>query len=103
MPTRPDEKPGDTTAWYVSMRAWPKGYDLAHQAVQASVVTILNGVNPGTVLQGDHGAWYRALFAPSVQAGLLNAEDLAGYRNQPVFIRHAGPKAGQRPCAWQWR
>jgi Fic family protein len=35
----------------------------------------------------DHAIWYRELFSPSVKAGLIAASDLAGYRNQPVYIR----------------
>src|SRR5690606_33853847 len=34
-------------------------------------------------------SWYRELFAPSVTAGIIKASDLAGYRNQPVFIRRS--------------
>jgi Fic family protein len=33
--------------------------------------------------------WYQALFGPSVRAGILKASDLAGYRNDQVFIRGA--------------
>jgi hypothetical protein len=33
--------------------------------------------------------WYRALFSPSVAAGVLKASDLAGWRNDQVFIRGA--------------
>ena len=36
-----------------------------------------------------HRTWYRELFAPSVEAGIVRASDLAGYRNQSVFIRHS--------------
>jgi len=39
------------------------------------------------VVSNDHSIWYRELFAPSVNAGLIAASDLAGYRNQPVYIR----------------
>ncbi len=38
--------------------------------------------------------WYQALFAPSVQIGLVAAESLAGYRNAPVYIcgsKHVPP------------
>jgi Fic family protein len=48
---------------------------------------VLHGENPGVVASGDHRAWYREMFAPSVTAGLLKASDLAGYRNGQVFIR----------------
>lgn len=37
----------------------------------------------------DHGDWYRQLFAPSIQAGILKASDLAGYRSQQVYIANA--------------
>jgi len=39
------------------------------------------------VVDNDHRAWYRELFAPSVVAGILKATDLAGYRTQQVYIR----------------
>ena len=48
---------------------------------------MLGGDNAGTVADEDHPTWYRALFAPSVVAGLARASDLAGYRNAPVYIR----------------
>jgi Fic family protein len=66
-----------------------RGYFEAHNAVKDSVSTILTGRNPGEELRRSHSAWYRALFAPSVQAGALKPQDLAGYRNDQVFIRGA--------------
>jgi hypothetical protein len=64
-----------------------RGYWQAFQAVKASVSKVLSGQNPGEVADYDHGAWYRELFAPSVAVGLLKPENLAGYRNGPVYIR----------------
>jgi Fic/DOC family len=64
-----------------------RGYWQAFQAVKGSVAKILAGENPGEVADLDHGTWYRELFAPSVAAGLLKPENLAGYRNGPVYIR----------------
>ena len=66
-----------------------RGYYLARIAVEASISAILSGSNAGIVASRDHRTWYRELFAPSVAAGLLKAQDLAGYRGQPVYIRHA--------------
>jgi hypothetical protein len=66
-----------------------RGYFEAHNAVKESVGAIVRGHNPGEELRKSHGAWYRALFAPSVQAGVLKPQDLAGYRNDQVFIRGA--------------
>jgi len=56
---------------------------------------VLNQEDPGKVGSKDHPAWYRALFTPSVAAGIIKASDLAGYRNQAVYIRqsmHTPPK-----------
>lgn len=66
-----------------------KGYHEAFQAVKESVRRILSGENPGTVADDDHATWYRQLFAPSVTAGILRPTDLAGYRNDQVYIRHS--------------
>jgi len=65
------------------------GYWRAFEAVQTSLRSILAGENPGEVVRANHGAWYRALFGPSVEAGLLAPADLAGYRNAPVYIKDA--------------
>jgi hypothetical protein len=64
-----------------------RGYWQAFQAVKASIKIILEGKNAGTVADDDHGTWYRELFAPSVTAGILKASDLAGYRNDQVYIK----------------
>ncbi|MFO7748459.1 MAG: Fic family protein [Desulfobacteraceae bacterium] len=72
-----------------------RGYWQAFQAVKKSLEKILNKDSPGTVVSSDHSIWYRELFAPSVNAGLISASDLAGYRNQPVYIRksrHVPPR-----------
>jgi hypothetical protein len=66
-----------------------RGYWQAYQAVQVSLEAIIKGKNAGTVTDKDHVTWYREMFAPSVTAGILKASDLAGYRNQPVFIRRS--------------
>ncbi len=66
-----------------------RGYWQAYQAVRDSVGRVLRNENPGIVIDEDHGTWYRELFAPSVTAGLLHPADLAGYRNDQVYIRHS--------------
>lgn len=63
-----------------------RGYWLAFSAVKASISRILNGENAGLVADKDHGDWYRELFATSVALGLLKPSDLAGYRNNQVYI-----------------
>ena len=66
-----------------------RGYWQAYQAVRESVGKVLQGNNPGTVVDDDHRIWYREMFTPGVTAGLLRAADLAGYRNGPVYIRRS--------------
>jgi Uncharacterized conserved protein len=66
-----------------------RGYWLAYQEVLSGLRRVLVGENPGMVADQDHGAWYRALFVPSVTAGILKPSDLAGYRRSPVFIRRS--------------
>jgi Fic family protein len=50
---------------------------------------ILKKENAGKVADEDHGDWYRELFAPSVTSGILKPSDLAGYRNDQVYIGHS--------------
>jgi hypothetical protein len=64
-----------------------KGYHEAFAAVLGSVQKVLAGELPGPVFSRDLQDWYRALFSPSVQAGILPAAALAGYRERRVFIR----------------
>ena len=66
-----------------------RGYWQAYQAVRESVRKVLEGENPGAVSDHDHGDWYRQMFGPSVTAGLLRTADLAGYRNDKVYIRRS--------------
>ncbi|MCM2281211.1 MAG: Fic family protein [Bdellovibrionaceae bacterium] len=66
-----------------------KGYHEAFQQVLKSVRKTIVGLNAGKVFEDDLQNWYRALFSPSVQAGILKAADLAGYRSGPVYIKGA--------------
>lgn len=64
-----------------------RGYWQAFQAVRDSVKHVLQGQPAGKIAAQDHVEWYQKLFAPNVTAGIIQATDLAGYRNQPVYIR----------------
>jgi Fic family protein len=79
-----------------------RGYWQAFQVVQESLAKILNGANPGTVVDEDHSTWYAELFGPSVQARILMAVELAGYRQGPVHIRGSKhvppPQEAVRDC-----
>lgn len=66
-----------------------RGYWQAFNTVKESVRAVLSNNNPGEVVDAEHRAWYRELFAPSVTAGILKPADLAGYRNERVFIRNS--------------
>jgi fido (protein-threonine AMPylation protein) len=66
-----------------------RGYYQARLEVEASIGRILAGSNAGVVASRDHRTWYRELFGPSVTAGILKAQDLAGYRGHQVYIRNA--------------
>jgi len=66
-----------------------RGYWQAYQKVRESVRRVLEGNNPGAVVDDDHGDWYREMSGPSVTAGLLRTADLAGYRNNQVYIRRS--------------
>lgn len=63
-----------------------RGYWQAAQKVRESITKILKGLNAGEVADADYSDWYRELFASSVQAGIIQASDLAGFRNKQVFI-----------------
>jgi hypothetical protein len=66
-----------------------KGYSLAHREVINTIEKILAGENAGAALRSKLINWHLALWKPSVQAGILKPEELAGYRNSPVYIRNA--------------
>jgi hypothetical protein len=66
-----------------------RGYWQAYQAVRESIRKVFSGHSPGLVCRKDHGIWYREMFAPSVNAGILKPSDLAGYRNTPVYLRRS--------------
>jgi Fic family protein len=73
-----------------------RGYWQAFQAVRKSVTSVLEGANPGVVARADHRVWYRELFQPFVTANILAAPALAGYRNDPVYLkgsRHVPPRS----------
>lgn len=64
-----------------------RGYFQCFGEVKKSVTRVLQNNNAGEVADADHGNWYRALFAPSVEAGIIEAAQLAGYRSGQVYIR----------------
>lgn len=73
-----------------------KGYHNAFEKMLKSALRILEGENPGQVVQSDLPSWYQELFSPFVKAGLIQAFELAGFRRHQVYIsnsRYVPPKA----------
>lgn len=66
-----------------------RGYWQAFQSVKGSVAQLYEGTNSGVIFDRDHGDWYLQLFQPSVTAGILQIGDLAGYRNNQVYISNS--------------
>lgn len=66
-----------------------KGYFEAHTQVAAFVEQTLNQAHPTYAVRDALSSWHRALFSPSVQAGLLKPSELAGWRNEQVYISGA--------------
>lgn len=64
-----------------------RGYYEAFLLVKDSVDKILHKSSPGEVVKTDLAQWYQKLFLPSLQAGILSAVDLFGYRRHQVYIR----------------
>lgn len=62
-----------------------KGYDDCFKLVRQAVSDILGGTNPVTVSE-RHLTWFRAMFQPSVSAGLFLPERLAGYRQHFIYL-----------------
>ena len=62
------------------------GYWQAFLKVKETIIKIMEGSNAGKQADADHSGWYRQLFDPSVTAGILKSSDLAGYRNNQVYI-----------------
>ena len=66
-----------------------KGYSLAHIEVVNSIITAFKSGKPATIFRNSLADWYRQLFFPMIQTGILKPADLTGYRRNPVYIRNA--------------
>ncbi len=66
-----------------------KGYSLAYDAVLKNVRDALNGGNPAAIFKESLSVWYRELFSPLIQSGILKPSDVVGYRRNRVYIKDA--------------
>jgi fido (protein-threonine AMPylation protein) len=64
-----------------------KGYRLAFEEVREDIRKILDGAPMGELLEARHQDWFRAMFSPSVTAGIIKPHQLAGYRSHNVYLR----------------
>lgn len=66
-----------------------RGYFEAHLEVRESLRQVLSGESAGEVLRQQLQTWYRAMWGPSMRAGIFKAADLAGWRTSPIYIRNS--------------
>jgi hypothetical protein len=66
-----------------------RGYFEAHRLVMEFIGRSLRNPSAAPKMHEPMSRWYVALFSPGVQAGLLEPSDLAGWRNDQVFIKGA--------------
>ena len=64
-----------------------KGYYEAFLVVKKSISKLLHEKDRGSVIKQDLQLWYRKLFSPSVDAGIIPVESLLGFRTNKVHIR----------------
>jgi hypothetical protein len=64
-----------------------RGYYQAFQSVKNTIGKILNGAELVGIVKREYQGWYREMFMPAVNAGILKVDQLAGYRNCPVYLR----------------
>lgn len=72
-----------------------RGYWQAFELVREDIARIISGTAPGNLVRKSHRQWFRELFQPCVEAGIIDAESLAGYRNIAVYLRgsrHVPPR-----------
>jgi hypothetical protein len=64
-----------------------RGYYEAFIEVKKAILQIVNGENPGNIIEKQLQNWFQKLFAPNVHARILKPTDLFGYRKHQVYIR----------------
>lgn len=66
-----------------------RGYWEIFQEARQAIRSVLEGANPGEILEKKHGDWYSALFSSSVESGCTKQAKLDGYRTASVHIRQS--------------
>jgi hypothetical protein len=81
-----------------------RGYWQAFQSVKKSIEKIIGGAAAAAIVRDTYRDWYREMFQPCVAAGLIQAQALAGFRDQPVYLqgsRHVPPRSEVVPDAME--
>lgn len=67
-----------------------RGYYQAYQVLRQNISDTLHGkTNAAEMYTRNHQSWHFQLFDPAVQAGIIKASDLVGYRRHQVYIRNS--------------
>jgi hypothetical protein len=74
-----------------------RGYWLAFQKVREAVNKIIAGSDAAEIVENNIQDWYRELFTPSAQAGIIPPERLAGWRQHLVYIKNSS----HVPVSWE--
>lgn len=64
-----------------------RGYYLAFERAKQVVGKLLDGEHPGDTMRLAHLEWYQDLFEPFVDAGILGAKNLIGYRDHFIYLK----------------
>lgn len=66
-----------------------RGYYQAYRLLRQAIADTLAGSDAAEMYIKGHQDWHFQLFEPCIQAGIIKATDLLGYRNQQVYIRNS--------------
>lgn len=67
-----------------------RGYYQAYQVLRQNISEVLSGkAGASEMYAKNHQGWHFQLFEPAVQAGIIKASDLVGYRRHQVYIRNS--------------
>lgn len=64
-----------------------RGYWQAFQTIKEDVIAIFDGQNAAKLAEKHHPLWYRELFKPCANAGIIEPSALSGYRTHAVYLR----------------
>lgn len=67
-----------------------RGYYQAYQMLRQNISDVLcDKLDAAEMYVKNHQGWHFQLFEPAVQAGIIKASDLVGYRRHQVYIRNS--------------